>query len=285
MKRAGDRVRPPECAGRFYPAEPARLAETVDRLLAEVPSPPADDDPPIALVAPHAGYVYSGRVAAAAYRRLAESRGLIRRVLVLGPAHFAPFRNATLPECSAFATPLGEVRVDRSACALAATLPAVTASATAHRGEHSIEVQLPFVQRSLGSDISIVPVVVGPVETSLVANLIDALWTDGSTAVVVSTDLSHYYDQATAQRLDACTAQAILDQDSCTIADRAACGRYPLRGLLDVTRKRSLDMRQLDLRTSAAATGDRSRVVGYGAFAAYSAQPTRLAEGVTEPGD
>jgi len=130
-------------------------------------------------------------------------------------------------------------------------------------------VQLPFLQRSLGPDISIVPIAVGRVETRLLADVISALWTDESTAVVVSTDLSHYQDQATAERLDGQTAEAILRQDPLAIGERAACGRYPLRALLDVTRERSLRMSQLDLRTSADATGDRSNVVGYGAFAAY----------------
>ena len=262
-------VRPPECAGRFYPADAARLAKTVDRLLAEVPTPTADEDPPVALVVPHAGYIYSGRVAASAYRRLAEQRGHTRRVVILGPAHFARRSDAAVPECRAFATPLGEIEVDQSGCALAAGLPAVTFSGGAHAREHSIEVQLPFLQRSLGPDISIVPIAVGRVETRLLADVISALWMDDSTAVVVSTDLSHYQDQATAERLDGQTAEAILRQDPLAIGERAACGRYPLRALLDVTRKRSLRMRQLDLRTSADTTGDRSNVVGYGAFAAY----------------
>jgi MEMO1 family protein len=262
-------VRAPECAGRFYPADATRLAETVDRLLAEVPTSAADDDPPVALVVPHAGYIYSGRVAATGYRRLAEQRGRIRRAVILGPAHFAPRTEAAVLECRAFATPLGEIEVDQAGCALAAELPAVTWSAGAHAREHSIEVQLPFLQRSLGPDISIVPVAVGRVESRLLADVISVLWTDDSTAVVVSTDLSHYQDQATAERLDRHTAAAILRQDPLAIGERAACGRYPLRALLDVTRERSLRVRQLDLRTSADTTGDRSNVVGYGAFAAY----------------
>jgi AmmeMemoRadiSam system protein B len=263
-------VRPPECAGRFYPADAARLAATVDRLLAEVPTSAADDEAPVALVVPHAGYIYSGRVAAAAYRRLAEQRGHVRRVVILGPAHFARLADAALPDYSAFATPLGEIEVDQSGCALAAGLPAVTVSARAHGREHSIEVQLPFLQRSLGPDIRIVPIAVGRVETRLLADVISALWTDESTAVVVSTDLSHYQDQATAERLDGQTAEAILRQDPLAIGEGAACGRYPLRALLEVTRERSLRMRQLDLRTSADTTGDRSSVVGYGAFAAHA---------------
>ena len=268
--RAHDRVRPAECAGRFYPADPARLAEMVDRLLTEVPRPCADDNTPVALVVPHAGYVYSGRVAASAYRQLAERRGHIGRVIVLGPAHFARLAGAALPDCSAFATPLGEIEVDRSGCALAARLPAITLSAGAHGREHSIEVQLPLLQRSLGPDISIVPIAVGRIETRLLADVISALWMDESTAVVVSTDLSHYQDQATAEQLDRQTAEAILRQDPLAIGERAACGRYPLRALLEVTRERSLRMRQLNLGTSADTTGDRSNVVGYGAFAAYT---------------
>ena len=208
--------------------------------------------------------------AAAAYRRLVEQRGHVRRVVILGPAHFARRIDAAVPEWSAFATPLGEIEVDQSGCALAAGLPAVTFSAGAHAREHSIEVQLPFLQRSLGADISIVPIAVGRVEMRPLADVISALWTDESTAVVVSTDLSHYQDQATAEQLDGRTAEAILRQDPLAIGEGAACGRYPLRALLEVTRERSLRMRQLDLRTSADTTGDRSNVVGYGAFAAYA---------------
>jgi AmmeMemoRadiSam system protein B len=268
MMGTRDRVRPWVCAGRFYPAEPARLAETVDGLLAGV-SPTADHDSPVALVVPHAGYDYSGPVAASGYRRLAARRQLVRRVVILGPAHFLPLAAMALPHHDAFATPLGEIVVDDAARALAQTLPAVTVSATAHYREHSIEVQLPFLQRSLGPDISIVPIVVGAVETHLVADLITTLQTDESTVVVVSTDLSHYHDQSTAQRLDRSTAAAILRRDASTIGERAACGRYALRGLIEAARRLRLDVRQLDLRTSADTAGDPATVVGYGAFGIY----------------
>jgi len=268
MSRTLRTIRPFACADRFYPADPARLARTVDGLLREV-SLSEDEPPPLAAVVPHAGYRYSGPVAASAFRRVAARRGAVRRVLVLGPAHFAPLVGIALPGCDAFATPLGQLWVDQSACSLAATLPAVETSPDAHAAEHSIEVQLPFVQRTLGPDISLVPILVGTVEPHQVARLIEALWTDESTIVLVSTDLSHYHDHATARRLDQRTAEAIVRRDPTAIDDHAACGRHPLRGLLLALRQRDLQVRQLDLRTSADTAGNPANVVGYGAFGVY----------------
>jgi AmmeMemoRadiSam system protein B len=262
-------VRPAAVAGAFYPADAERLAAEVDALLAAASMP--DEEPEaLAVVCPHAGYPYSGPVAATAYRRLVPRRGSIRRVVVFGPSHFAVLHGMALPSWDAFETPLGTVSVDGPVCALAMALPGVVVSDAPHDREHSIEVQLPFLQRALGAEVSIVPVLVGPVEACLVADLIDALWQDDSTAVVISTDLSHYHDHAAAGRLDRRTADAIVRRDPAAIGEYDACGRYPLRGLLELARRRDLGVRLLDLRTSGDTAGGRSRVVGYGAFGVYA---------------
>ena len=256
-------------AGSFYPDDPERLLAELDALLAAARSS-EDASGALAIVSPHAAYRYSGPVAASAFRQLMSRRAMVRRVVVLGPAHFILLDGMALPRWDAFETPLGAIRVDESARMLAAVLPCVALSDAAHGGEHSIEVQLPFLQRVLGSEIEIVPVVVGRVDADRVADLIDALWQDQSSAVVVSTDLSHYHDQATASRLDQRTADAIVRRDPAAIGDYDACGRAALRGLLEFTRRRDLRVRQIDLRTSGDTAGGKSRVVGYGAFGIYS---------------
>ena len=260
-------IRPPAVAGTFYPAEPARLAEQVDRMLAAASSSPPAAPGPMAVIVPHAGYRYSGPIAATAYRQLALRRASVRRVLALGPDHFTGLHAMALPSWSAFATPLGEVPVDGEGHALAAGLPDVVISDAAHLREHALEVQLPFLQRVFAPETTLIPVLVGQVAASRVARLIELLWRDDSTAVVLSTDLSHYSDQRTARRLDQRTADAIVRADPAAIGEQDACGRFALRGLLELARRRGLSVRLLELRTSADTAGDPSRVVGYGAFA------------------
>jgi AmmeMemoRadiSam system protein B len=262
-------IRPPCAAGRFYSDDPERLLTELDALLTAARS--SEDVPgPLAIVSPHAGYRYSGPVAASAFEQLRSRRAMVRQVVILGPAHFTRLPGMALPRWDAFDTPLGALRIAEPARALAAALPHVLLSDAAHHGEHSIEVQLPFLQRVLGPQVEIVPVVVGQVQADRVADLIDALWQDESTAVIISTDLSHYHDQTTTRRLDRRTADAILRRDPTAIGDHDACGHHALRGLLELTRRRDLRVRQLDLRTSADTAGGKSRVVGYGAFATYS---------------
>jgi MEMO1 family protein len=254
-------------AGRFYPADPRQLAADVDGMLAAVAraAPPG----PVGIIAPHAGYRYSGPIAATAYRHLALRQDAVRRVLLLGPDHFTGLPGMAVPSSAAFATPLGDIPLDSAACALTASLPDVVVSDTRHAREHSLEVHLPFLQRSLYPDIPVIPVLVGLAAPSRVAHVIDMLWQDDSTTVVLSTDLSHYHDHATACRLDRRTADAIVRADPAAIGEGDACGRFPLRGLLELARRRKLRVQLLDLRTSADTAGDPSRVVGYGAFGVY----------------
>lgn len=259
-----DRVRPPAVAGLFYPAAPDELAATIDGLLANAGG--TSGVAPHAIIVPHAGYAYSGSIAAAAYATVKERVTDVRRIVLLGPSHFVPLQGAAVPAADAWATPLGVVPVAEDLRAAALRAGAV-ADDLPHGHEHSLEVQLPFLQRMLPEPFSVLPVTVGVMTSSDTADLVGALWGDAGTLVVVSTDLSHYLDDATARALDQGTAEAILALRPQAIGDRAACGAPALRGLLEYARRAGLTVEQLALATSADATGERSRVVGYGAFA------------------
>lgn len=256
-------VRPAAVAGLFYPGVPSALAGDVDASLSCVPATAVAV--PKAIVVPHAGYVYSGGVAAAAYARLARGRGTIRRVVLLGPAHRVAIRGLALPAARAFSTPLGVVEVDAMAARLVGDLPQVSTSASAHAEEHSLEVQLPFLQRVLG-EFTLVPLVVGDASAADVAEVLDRLWGGPETLIVISTDLSHYHAYADAQRIDHGTAEQVLALAP-TLDHEQACGATPLNGFLLCARRRGLDPELVDLRNSGDTAGDRSRVVGYAAFA------------------
>ena len=261
--------RPPAVAGMFYPGDPATLARDVDDALAvaRTPAGPA----PKALIAPHAGYVYSGPVAASAYAALEPVRATIRRVVLLGPCHRVAVRGLALPSADAFDTPLGRVPVDRDAIALLAGLPQVVVSGAAHAQEHSLEVQLPFLQRVL-REFSIVPLVVGDATADEVAEVLDRLWGGPETPILVSSDLSHYHRYEDAARIDRATAGAILRLDP-ALDHEQACGATPIAGLVTVARRRGLAAKLLDLRNSGDTAGDRRRVVGYAAFAFLDGVP------------
>jgi AmmeMemoRadiSam system protein B len=256
-------VRSPAAAGTFYPADPDELRAMVDGLLAAAAAPTGPV--PRAVVVPHAGYVYSGPVAATAYAAVRPAADRIGRVAVLGPAHFVPLDGAAVPAAERWRTPIGDVELDRELGRVAEDAGAVTDDLP-HEPEHSLEVQLPFLLRVAGSDVRVLPVAVGRAAPGAVADLIEAV---GETAdlVVVSTDLSHYHDHQTARRLDRRTADAIVARDPGAIGLEDACGVFALRGLVELARRTGATIRLLDLRTSADTAGGRSRVVGYGAFA------------------
>ncbi len=256
------RVRPPAVAGTFYPAEAAVLAGQVERLLAQAQV--HDKPAPAALVVPHAGYVYSGPVAASAYARLLRAGAAVRCVVLLGPAHFVAVEGLAHPEAEALATPLGDVRVELARLSRVASLPQVRSSAAAHAPEHSLEVQLPFLQHLLPG-VPVVPLLVGRASPEAVAEVLERLWEDG-VLPVVSTDLSHYLPQAEARATDRSTAEHILALEGPLEAERA-CGAAPLNGFLLAARRRGLRAELLDLRTSADTAGGPRSVVGYGAFA------------------
>jgi AmmeMemoRadiSam system protein B/AmmeMemoRadiSam system protein A len=260
------RVRRAAVAGTFYAAEPPALREQVRALLeaALAPGPVR----PKALVVPHAGYVYSGPVAASAYAQLRAPGPRVERVVLVGPAHHVAHPGLALPDTSAFLTPLGAVPIDRAAAVRAARLHQVTVSGAAHLREHSLEVQLPFLQVVLG-EFSLVPFTVGEASPEVVAEVLHLLWGGPETLVVCSTDLSHYLEAAEARVMDRRTADQVLALDAHGLRSAQACGRTPLAGLLLEARRRDLEVTLLDLRNSGDTAGGADRVVGYGAFALH----------------
>ena len=267
MRRRSGRtpsVRPPAAAGTFYPADPARLGRLVDELLGTAAArTQADGVRPLALVVPHAGYRYSGAVAAAASVRLGDAPPPAR-VVLLGPAHFVPSVGLTVSAADAWSTPLGEVSVDGEARAAVLGVPEVRLDDRPHVPEHSLEVQLPFLQRVWEQPVPVLPVAVHAAPEP-VADLIDAVRALQDTLVVVSTDLSHYLTQEGARLRDQRTAAAVVRAEVAAVGDRDACGADALRGLLAWVRRGGSRVEQIALTTSGDVTGDRTRVVGYGA--------------------
>ena len=257
-------IRPAAVAGMFYPGGPLDLADDVRRLLdrATVPALPAR---PKALVVPHAGYRYSGSVAASAYASLAPWAGGIRRVVLLGPCHRVAVRGLAASGAAAFTTPLGLVPLDQAAIGTALKLPQVILHDAAHADEHSLEVQLPFLQAVL-DDFTLVPFAVGYATPDEVAELLELLWDGSETLFVISSDLSHYHAYADAQRRDRRTADDILHLRQLIDHDQA-CGATPINGLIELARRRNLEPHLIDLRNSGDTAGDKSRVVGYASFA------------------
>lgn len=258
------RIRHPAVAGLFYPAEPAVLSAAVDGFLAAANG--VTGRAAHAIVVPHAGYAYSGPAAAAAYRAMEDRTTEIRRVVLFGPPHYVPLDGAAVPAADAWETPLGIVPVAEDLRAVAIQAGADPADLP-HAPEHSLEVQLPFLQRVLRHEFSVLPVLVGEMPTNAAADLVAVLWGGRDTLVVVSTDLSHFLDDATARATDRTTAEAITGLRPGAIGDGAACGYRALRGLVEHARRAGLTIELLALATSADTSGDHSRVVGYGAFA------------------
>jgi AmmeMemoRadiSam system protein B len=260
-----ERVRPAAVAGSFYPSGPGQLRDMVEGFLAGAAAG-APGPAPKAVVVPHAGYVYSGPVAASAYARLGLGRDRITRVVLLGPSHRVAFSGLAVSGAMGFASPLGVVPVDAAGEAGLLELGLARAIPAAHAREHSLEVQLPFLQVVLGP-FRLVPVVVGEADPEAVARALDRLWGGPETAVVVSSDLSHYLEPAAARALDRATAEAIRDLRPEDLGEPSACGRIPVQGLLAAARRRGLAAEVLDLRNSGDTAGGAGPVVGYGAFA------------------
>jgi AmmeMemoRadiSam system protein B len=263
-------IRPAAVAGSFYPGDATSLATEVATYLAQAAWEPGDARAPKAIIAPHAGYMYSGPVAASIYARLAPLRGVVTRVILAGPAHRAYVRGAAVPASHAFASPLGKVRLDLETLTRLRALPFVEVSDRAHALEHSLEVHLPFLQSVLGK-FSLVPLVVGDALPQEMADLFDAVWGGAETLIVVSSDLSHYLTYDSARRRDRHTADAILHFEARLVPDEA-CGAAPINGLLQAARRHGMDAELVDLRSSGDTAGGRDRVVGYGAFAFHERQ-------------
>jgi AmmeMemoRadiSam system protein B/AmmeMemoRadiSam system protein A len=260
-----DRIRPAAVAGMFYPGDPRELRAEIDELLDGVAHAEPRLDHPKALIVPHAGYLYSGPIAAAAYDELVAARGIVKRVVLLGPVHRVPVRGLALPAAHAFDTPLGRIAIDRAAIEPLAGLRQVVRSDPAHAMEHSLEVQLPFLQKVLG-EFALVPLAVGDASVEEVAEVIERLWGGAETLIAVSTDLSHYHPYDEARRIDARTLARIVSYAT-DLRHEEACGATPLNGLLRVARTRNLSIRQLAASNSGDAAGGKGRVVGYSAFA------------------
>lgn len=249
-------------AGLFYPAETAALERTVAALLGAAPAGEGDVK---ALIVPHAGYQYSGPTAACAYRLLEGRRARISRVVLLGPAHRVYLQGMALPSVDAFTTPLGDVPLDVAAMRQALDMPGTEVSDEAHAEEHSLEVHLPFLQAVL-DDFVLVPIVVGACPPQQVEAVLDALWGGDETLIVASSDLSHFHPYAEAELIDQQTTARIEARET-TLRGEQACGAHVLNGLLLAARTRGLQVRTLDRRNSGDTSGDKSRVVGYGAYA------------------
>jgi AmmeMemoRadiSam system protein B len=258
-------VKTPVVAGLFYPGTASALRDTVSLLMREADA--SSSERPHALIAPHAGYQYSGPIAASAYATLAPWAAEIHRVVVLAPSHRVPFSGIATSSAEIFQTPLGDVRVDREAVQRLAGLPQVQQLDAAFAEEHALEVQLPFLQTVL-EDFTLVPLIVGDADSAAVSAVIEALWTP-DTLIVVSSDLSHYLDYGSCQQRDRSTTALIEDMQAERIGPYDACGAYPIRGLLKTAQRHGWRVRTLDLRNSGDTAGDKSRVVGYGAYEFY----------------
>ena len=255
-------LRQPAVAGMFYPADPEQLRNDIDSYLANADK---DDSPPKALIAPHAGYIYSGPIAASAYASLKAVADKIKKVVLLGPAHRVPFAGLAAPSSEGFITPLGVVPIDQQAIKNILALPQVVEMDAAHAQEHSLEVHIPFLQMVL-DDFQLIPLVVGDANQQQVSEVLDMLWGGEETLIVISSDLSHYNSYETACEMDRATSLAIERLQPEQIHYDMACGRNPVNGLLELAKQKGLHARTLDLRNSGDTAGPRDRVVGYGAY-------------------
>ena len=265
-------IRPTAVAGSFYPGDRQMLADNINVLLKQAAAnarfstdTQTNLTPPKAIVVPHAGYIYSGQTAAAAYNSLTRWHAAIKRVILLGPVHRVPVKGLALPDVDAFTTPLGEVKLDKAAMASISNMKQVVLSFPAHAQEHAIEVQLPFLQSVL-DDFKLVPLAVGDATPEEVAEVIEMLWGGPETIVVVSSDLSHFLPYSVANEVDRSTVKNILHMQG-GLTHHQACGGTPLNGLLLAAKNHLLHPVLLDLCNSGDTAGDKSRVVGYAAFA------------------
>lgn len=269
MTTTATTIRSPAVAGMFYPANPQELHQMVHQFLQAVTTG-IDQTTKVALVpkaiiAPHAGYIYSGPVAASVYAYLIAARQVIKRVVLLGPSHRVPLHGLAATGMSSFATPLGQVPVEQAAIQQLLQLPQVTLLEQAHEREHSLEVQLPFLQTVL-EEFTLIPLVVGEATPAEVAEVLELFLGEAETLIVISSDLSHYHDYHTAQIIDKMTSTAIENLRPQDIHAEQACGRYPINGLLSVAKTHRMKVQTIDLRNSGDTAGPRHQVVGYGAY-------------------
>lgn len=259
------RVRAPAVAGMFYPADPDDLRGSVRQLLKQAKT--ASQRPPKAIIVPHAGYIYSGAIAASAYACI--DRDKISRVVLVGPTHRVLLRGIAVPESLTWETPIGDVLIDSEALGRLSAFPQILFSDQAHAEEHCLEVQLPFLKELLGNDFMLVPMVVGGSGPDEVANVLEALWGGAETLVVISSDLSHYLAYEDAVAKDRETVKAIENLNVRGLESDSACGLNAIAGLVCEARRRGLRAELLDLRNSGDTAGSKNQVVGYASFAFY----------------
>ncbi|MCK5892935.1 MAG: AmmeMemoRadiSam system protein B [Endozoicomonadaceae bacterium] len=255
------KTRQPAVAGSFYPANTEKLEATISTFLTNTPIRKLS---PKILIVPHAGYIYSGQTAASAYRLLEEQANTIRKVILLGPSHRTHFRGVALPDCDAFSTPLGSVPLDIQTMQALLRFNQVHIMNASHVMEHSLEVQLPFLQQCLNNFL-LVPLVVGDASPMAVAEILESIWGGDETLIVISTDLSHYHTYEEACARDATTIR-LIEQLTPNLTGGQACGCQPLNGLLEVAQKKGMQVSTLDICNSGDTAGDKNRVVGYAAF-------------------
>lgn len=255
-------IRPAAVAGYFYPANSTELRNMINELMSKTT---ATGPAPKALIAPHAGYIYSGLTAAIAYANLQSIKDKITRVILLGPAHRVYLKGIALSSAAYFATPLGNIEIDQEAVRFLKKLPQVIVSDAAHQQEHSLEVHLPFLQTILNK-FTLVPLVVGETSPQEVAEVLELFCNEPDTIIIISSDLSHYHDYETAKRIDAGTTHAIEHLELEKIGPEQACGCRPVCGMLQLARTKKLSVNTLDVRNSGDTAGTKDRVVGYGAW-------------------
>ena len=260
-------IRRPAVAGLFYPGDASELREMVSEYLRQGVARASGAAPPKALIVPHAGYIYSGGIAASAYATVAALRQSVRRIVLIGPSHRVYLRGMAVPAATSFATPLGRVEIDRELKAQLLQRDDVIEADAPHAQEHSLEVQLPFLQLMF-DDFTLLPVVLGAIAPEHVGAALAQVWGDAATLVLVSSDLSHYHTYQEARQIDAATSAAILRRDT-TLAGEQACGAVGINGLLHLAGQRQLAVAEIARCNSGDTAGDRSRVVGYGAFAVH----------------
>jgi MEMO1 family protein len=258
-------IRPPAVAGSFYPQNASQLNELLEDYLT---NSDVDITPPKAIIAPHAGYIYSGQIAANIYRNIEKLKTQITRVVLLGPAHRIYVKGIALPSNTHFATPLGNVPIDTNVLEQLEHHSYVQFSDAAHEQEHSLEVHIPFLQKVL-NNFTLIPLLVGEAEPEQVAKLLSELWGGDETLIVISSDLSHFLDYETALKKDKNTSKLIENFEYNKIGSNQACGCMPMRGLLKLAQEKSMSIRMLDLRNSGDTAGTKDRVVGYGAYALF----------------
>ncbi len=256
-------IRTPAVAGLFYPEHPDELQTMMRKFLNETKV--SREPVPKAIIAPHAGYIYSGPIAASVYARLAPAHLMITKVVLLGPSHRIPLKGVAVTQMTNFATPLGLIPIDTQAINEITSLPQVSVREEAHVSEHSLEVQLPFLQEVL-DDFTLIPLVVGEATPEEIDEVLDKLWGGEETVIVISSDLSHYHDYKTAQKMDDSISQAIENLRLDEIHHEQACGRIPISGLLHIARRKKMHAKTIDLRNSGDTAGPKDQVVGYGAY-------------------